>query len=249
MQNRKYPYYIIPDIEALHNASGEERLHLVRKIAANVGDPVALRALVGIDPQEFLNFYPDMTAPELTTDETIDSFLDRFAPASMKTARTESDTEELIYAPAAPYDLSSLESLPELDSAPLLPSDPLLSGIPANPLPSSGTPANPHPSSGIPAASESSPQTPRPQHRAEGESPKFSENPKSGENLKSEALKSSEEPSLSESLAKMMIKNGNYQKAIEIITEISLNNPKKSVYFADQIRFLKKLIKYTSVSD
>ncbi|MBD5341457.1 MAG: hypothetical protein HDR94_07775 [Bacteroides sp.] len=243
MQNRKYPYYIIPDIEALHNASGEERLHLVRKIAANVGDPVALRALVGIDPQEFLNFYPDMTAPELTTDETIDSFLDRFAPASMKTARTESDTEELIYAPAAPYDLSSLESLPELDSAPLLPSDPLLSGIPANPLPSSGTPANPHPSSGIPAASESSPQTPRPQHRAEGESPK------SGENLKSEALKSSEEPSLSESLAKMMIKNGNYQKAIEIITEISLNNPKKSVYFADQIRFLKKLIKYTSVSD
>ena len=97
MQNRKYPYYIIPDIEALHNASGEERLHLVRKIAANVGDPVALRALVGIDPQEFLNFYPDMTAPELTTDETIDSFLDRFAPASMKTARTDSDTEEGIF--------------------------------------------------------------------------------------------------------------------------------------------------------
>ncbi len=50
------------------------------------------------------------------------------------------------------------------------------------------------------------------------------------------------EPSLSESLARIMIKNGNYQKALEIITEISLNNPKKSVYFADQIRFLKKLI-------
>ncbi len=47
---------------------------------------------------------------------------------------------------------------------------------------------------------------------------------------------------LSESLAKVMIKNGNYQKAIEIITDICLKNPKKSIYFADQIRFLKKLM-------
>ena len=39
-----------------------------------------------------------------------------------------------------------------------------------------------------------------------------------------------------------MIKNGNYRKALQIITELSLNNPEKSIYFADQIRFLKKLI-------
>ncbi len=42
------------------------------------------------------------------------------------------------------------------------------------------------------------------------------------------------------------IKNGNYQRALEIITEISLNNPKKSIYFADQMRFLKKLIELKS---
>ncbi len=48
--------------------------------------------------------------------------------------------------------------------------------------------------------------------------------------------------SLSESFARVMIKNRNYGKALEIIQAISLNNPGKSAYFADQIRFLKKLI-------
>ena len=48
--------------------------------------------------------------------------------------------------------------------------------------------------------------------------------------------------SLSESFARVMIKNRTYSKALEIIQAISLNNPEKSAYFADQIRFLKKLI-------
>ena len=48
--------------------------------------------------------------------------------------------------------------------------------------------------------------------------------------------------SLSESFARVMIKNRNYSKALESIQAISLNNPEKSAYFADQIRFLKKLI-------
>ena len=50
------------------------------------------------------------------------------------------------------------------------------------------------------------------------------------------------ESNLSEALLKVMVKNGNYSKALEIINELSLNNPKKSIYFADQKRFLKKLM-------
>ena len=69
----KYPYFIVPAIERLPEATGEERLALVRRIAAAVGDPVALRAIIGIDPEEFMEFYPDMKSPELTTGDTIDS--------------------------------------------------------------------------------------------------------------------------------------------------------------------------------
>lgn len=46
----------------------------------------------------------------------------------------------------------------------------------------------------------------------------------------------------SESLAKIYIQQRRYAKALEIIRKLSLNNPEKNVYFADQIRFLEKLI-------
>ena len=45
-----------------------------------------------------------------------------------------------------------------------------------------------------------------------------------------------------ETLARIYIKQGKYAKAIEIIRRISLIYPKKNRYFADQIRFLEKLI-------
>jgi len=45
-----------------------------------------------------------------------------------------------------------------------------------------------------------------------------------------------------ETLAKKMIKDKKYPEAIEILRKLNLNNPKKSVYFADQIRFLEKVI-------
>jgi len=47
---------------------------------------------------------------------------------------------------------------------------------------------------------------------------------------------------ISESNAKKLIIAHKYGEAIEILRALNLNNPKKSVYFADQIRFLEKVI-------
>ena len=49
-------------------------------------------------------------------------------------------------------------------------------------------------------------------------------------------------PELSEEYAKKCIQSKKYAEAIEILKNLNLNNPKKSVYFADQIRFLEKVI-------
>lgn len=51
-----------------------------------------------------------------------------------------------------------------------------------------------------------------------------------------------EEDYFTETLAKIYIKQGRYEKAIEIIRKLHLLYPKKNRYFADQIRFLQKLI-------
>ena len=45
-----------------------------------------------------------------------------------------------------------------------------------------------------------------------------------------------------ETLARIYIKQGRYSKALEIIQRLYLEYPKKNRYFADQIRFLQKLI-------
>ena len=47
---------------------------------------------------------------------------------------------------------------------------------------------------------------------------------------------------LQESLAKTYIAKRKYAQALEILENINLRFPEKSIYFADQIRFLRKLV-------
>ena len=51
-----------------------------------------------------------------------------------------------------------------------------------------------------------------------------------------------DEGCFTETLAKIYIKQRRYDKALEIIRKLSLKYPKKNIYFADQIRFLERLI-------
>ena len=57
-------------------------------------------------------------------------------------------------------------------------------------------------------------------------------------NLESEASESI----FTESLAKIYIKQGQYEKALHIFEKLNLKYPEKNSYFADQIRFLTKII-------
>lgn len=216
----KTPYFINPDIDALATTTGEERLNHIRRIAASVGDETALRAILGIDPEEFARFYPDMLPRELSTEDTITSFISRF---SSERASETPEIEELVAAPAIDY-ASMLAGDDEEDTS-----------------------GDVHDATGDAIANflqAVPPKTPSRARRIRGavtdaetvqpETPKVETTPQ-------EPVQ--EEPTLSEGLFKLMVKNKNYQKALEIITELSLNNPKKSIYFAYQTRFLKKLIK------
>ena len=51
-----------------------------------------------------------------------------------------------------------------------------------------------------------------------------------------------EESYFTETLAKIYVRQQRYDKALEIIKKLNLKYPKKNAYFADQIRFLEKLI-------
>lgn len=65
--------------------------------------------------------------------------------------------------------------------------------------------------------------------------PDIADEPQTGQKDDSESY-------FTETLAKIYVKQGRYDKALEIIQRINLNYPKKNAYFADQMRFLEKLI-------
>lgn len=202
---QKFPYYLFPVVEEYREATGERKTELARRIAANIGDIITLRTLLGVDPEEFASFYPDIRSSRPSTNDTIDSFIDRFAdPAKPR----PSEMEELI-VPVATYSIEDAYSEEEEEEIVEEQDDDtsamLESFLTKNP-------------------------------------PKKNTRKKARTATAESSATSSRSANMSESLAKVMIKNGNYQKAIEIITDLSLNNPKKSIYFADQIRFLKKLM-------
>ena len=68
------------------------------------------------------------------------------------------------------------------------------------------------------------------------------ETPESVRELEGDHARLLEDSCLTETLARIYIKQKRYDKALQIIKNLRLKYPEKNVYFADQIRFLEKLI-------
>ncbi len=205
LEIKKYAYYVIPDIKALASEHNSEALRLHRRrIAANIGDPDALRAILGEASEDFQDFYGTSARPSLSTADAIDSFIERFGS---KMDRFEEEEAGVPVEPPAIDYAAILERESEVNDA----------------FPNMQTDAT------LGAIDSFLSKQPAPRIKPKKEP------------------KEDEKPSLTESFAKILIKNGNYRRALEIITQISLNNPEKSIYFADQIRFLKKVISLESV--
>lgn len=76
---REWPYFVWPDLMALEHGVAEagQAQALRARIALATGDPEALARVLDPDT-DFADFYPDMQPVRLTTDDTIDTFLNRF---------------------------------------------------------------------------------------------------------------------------------------------------------------------------
>lgn len=221
----RYPYFTLPDALMLRRSAeaglpmpeGEEQKRLLARLALNSCDPAAAGRLARGEEGSVEGFYPPAPEKETpTTESAIDTFLSSYGSRS-----DEEDAllERLIFNPVPDYALTmeaedeAENSAAEGASAPVPPPVPPTASTPAE------MPPVPEPAAPAPVTPPAAPAPSRKPREAAG----------------SQDL-------LSESLAKIFIKTRRYDKAYEILERLSLEFPEKSRYFADQLRFLRKLI-------
>lgn len=199
------------------------------RVALGGGDPTALIDFIDPSGMGYDSFYPPRAADNRpATENAIDTFL---ATYGHRSAEEDALLERMIFNPVPDYAETLARQNPAEAPAPAA-TDPHASLIDAF------LSANP-------------PETPR--HDDGGEVPLEAPAPESVVPQPAPKVRRADkrqtrkdgEPRpelLSESLARIFIKQGRYERAFEIITNLSLNYPEKSVYFADQLRFLQKLM-------
>lgn len=244
---RRYPYFSKPDSDLVTslNPAGltpDELNSLKASIMMTTGNPDAVSSALGLKSDA--DFYSESQPlrEKMTTESTIDSFLERYGnPADND--KEMALLEKLIFNPVAPDYTASLEALQPAaaqttapQTAPGISSrqDQLIDAFIAKNADDISTSADDS-SRPMPIASISSDKTPATPTPAPMTSHTAMPSTEPGNEARQHAL-------LTESLAKIYIKKGRYAKAFEIIHSLSLNYPEKSCYFADQLRFLHKLM-------
>jgi len=215
-----YPAFVLPARLLLERGAVDDatRSRLLARVALNSTDTEALRDLVDPIAGEFDGFYPEEdSGPHAGTEATIDKFIDTYGAPDPK---EEEILTRLIFNPTPDYAqmLANEEesSLPVAGEAPSGSQDRMINDFILKSRAIQGH---------FPPVAPAEESEPEPEPLVPVSDPA-----------------STDDSLLSESLAKVYIRQHRYAKAYEIIEGLSLNFPEKSIYFADQLRFLQKLM-------
>ncbi len=224
---REYPYFVLPRLLYLQRKSKTDRIDEdeLAKLAISFPDRKALYDVLGDEAERFVDFYPqEKDDAPITTEHTLDVFLSTYGNTDEKELEM---LNRMIFNPVPDY--AQMLAAEEQESKPVTSSteseeDALINSFILK----------------------------------QKERPGYYPTEKSAENdilpiedceVPIEAPNVADDSMLSESLAKIYIKQRKYDKALEIIKSISLKFPEKSIYFADQIRFLRKMVKLETIKN
>ncbi|MBO5053789.1 MAG: hypothetical protein J6C44_06115 [Muribaculaceae bacterium] len=202
----------------------DTRAMLKARVILNSADPRAAVLAADISGDDWANIYPPTRQPRVSTTSAIDTFLETYGHASPE---EDALLERLIFNPTPDYSavLEARDPQEDPSATPDLTSSRIDSFMAAHQTTPMTTPE--------PTAPIETPATNIPQDSTHLSPTTPSKTPHTSDPTPS---------SLNESLAKIYIKQGRYRRAYEIISDLNLKYPEKSVYFADQLRFLNKLI-------
>lgn len=231
---RKYPFFTIAMAMELASCSDDdERRRMMLRLRLASPSPEAMEQLAGKADPRFASFYPPVEKPRTPdTDTAIDDFLARYATT---TPEEEALLERMIFNPVPDY----AQQLAR-EAAGTLPATPAPEGDSQDDRISRFILANPPATAGEPA--EISPAQTPPVQAAGTPAAAPAKSVRKSSGRRQQSSEPGENTLLSESLAKIYIKSHKYERAFEILSRLSLEFPEKSRYFADQLRFLRKLI-------
>lgn len=217
----KYPYFTTPLLLYLkeHGIAGNEQL--LARLAIASPDRKALALQLGEDVERFNSFYPAEAAPVTPdTDDAIDRFLTSFGSNNPKEVEAINNA---IFNPTPDYaDILAAEERNAGGPAPLAQQssqDELINNFISENL----------------QREQAVAQAPSQPHVDESEKAEIANDSIDNPEVIDDSM-------LQESLAKTYIARRKYAQALEILENINLRFPEKSIYFADQIRFLRKLV-------
>ena len=226
----KYPYFLLPAALMMKRNSDltdADKAKYIPHLALNAADRDALAIIIDDKEGVLSQFYPHEPGRDnISTDDAIDTFLDNYGGNN---AADDALLEKLIFNPTPDYAqlLADEEerSLPQNEEAQGDSQDALINAFIIKSREQKGHYTAINDDQALETKNENN------EENAEIEKTPLS----APENSQDDSM-------LSESLAKIYIKQRKYSKAYEIIRNLSLNFPEKSIYFADQLRFLQKLI-------